>query len=93
MIDFRIAPDGQDEYPLTAGARDIVQWEKTTKGKTFKSLMETMSMVDLYALAWHAARRQKMFSGTLAEFEQTVELNFSTPDPEVPTLPDQSTDS
>ena len=76
MIDFTIKPDAGDEYDITATSRDVLMWEKTTKGAVFSKLMEQLTMVDLFKVAYFACKRQGMFAGTQAEFEATHELAF-----------------
>lgn len=84
MIDFKVKPDGADEYEVTATSRDLYLWEKTNKGKTLKSLMESLAVVDLYAVAHIASRRAGQFDGNLADFSSTTDLTFEMeeePDP------------
>lgn len=74
MIDFVVRPDGGDAYRVTATARDILQWERTTKGASFAALMRDMRFTDLYKVAYYASRRLGHFTGSLAEFEASVDL-------------------
>lgn len=90
MIDFKLVPDVGEPWETKATSRDIVQWEKTNRGKTFKSLMDNMSMADLTELAWRASVRTKMFAGTLKEFELGVDLEFDIGEEPDPTPPGQS---
>lgn len=90
MIEFTIAPDDGDPYEVTATARDVLLWEKTTKGRSFAALMDDVRMTDMYALAHAASRRQRLFTGTLAEFERDCELEFEEAEEPDPTQPDLS---
>lgn len=74
MITVTLRPDHGEPFEVTAGTRDIYTWEKTSKGKTFSQLQEDPSVVDMYEIAWHAARRQGLFTGPLADFVATYEL-------------------
>lgn len=78
MIDFKVVPDAGEPYAITATARDVLRWEKTSRGKTFQGLMDNLSMVDLYALAWHASIRQGQLARdvSLKDFEDTHEVEF-----------------
>jgi hypothetical protein len=91
MMDFTVTPDGGDPYEVKATSRDVLVWERTNRAKkVFSTLMEQLSMVDLYHLCWIACRRLGLFSGDLATFEQTCEVNPDTeeeqegPDPTQP---------
>lgn len=85
MIGFKLTPDDGETFEVTAKSRDVYLWEKTSKGKSFKQLMDSMSMVDLYAIAHLAAKRTGQFDGTLDEFSKTVDLDFETEDEPDPT--------
>lgn len=87
MINFMITPDDGEPYSLTAGSRDVMFWEKTTKGAALIQLREGLKLTDLYKIAWIAARRQSLFAGSLEEFEKTCELGYEEepePDPTPP---------
>ena len=87
MIDFKVRkPDG-DTYDVKATARDVLLWEKGKAGRAFSRLANGASMVDMYALAHVASRRQGLFPGTLQEFEDNCELEFDTEDEPGPTQP------
>ena len=77
MFLFTVKQDGREPYEVEATSRDIVQWEKVTREKTMKTLMEEMSMVDLYKVAWFAARRLGKFHGTYEEWESLVDLDLA----------------
>jgi hypothetical protein len=85
MITFTIAPDGDEKYELKATTRDILNWEKTTKGASLKKLMEELAMVDLYKVAHFAAKRTGQFTGSLQDFEATNDLEFELEEDADPT--------
>ncbi len=87
MFDFKVTPDGGEQFELTAGSRDVLQWEKTTKGASFGSIAEGLRITDLYKIAWISAKRQNLFDGTLAEFEGGVGLEFEENEEPDPTQP------
>lgn len=77
MITFKVRPvDGGDPYEVEGTTRDILNWERTTKGASFSKLEENMYMADLYKIAWFAARRLSMYSGVLADFENNHDLEI-----------------
>lgn len=76
MITVKVVPDAGEAYELTCTSRDVLNWEKTSKGTTFNQLMDDLAMVHMYRIAHLAAKRQQMFTGTLDEFEKTVELEL-----------------
>lgn len=77
MIKFKVRPvDGGEPYEVEGTTRDILNWERTTKGASFGKLEENMHIADLYKIAWFAARRASMFSGVLADFEEQHDLDI-----------------
>jgi hypothetical protein len=91
VIDFTIKPDGGDPYEITADSRDVLGWEKQSRGKkTFVGLMDTLNMIDMYQVAYIAAKRLGKFPGELAEFERTCVLEFDTEEEPDPTQRDRS---
>lgn len=87
MFDFKIQPDGGDEFTVTAGSRDVLVWEKTTKGASFGSIADGLKLADLYKIAHIAAKRHGLFNGTLAEFEASCELDMVAQEEPDPTRP------
>lgn len=81
MITLRIVPDDGTPYLVTATARDILVWEKTSKDKkSFQDLVRDPKLEDLYRVAHLASWRQGLYTGTLAEFEKSVEVEGVTDD-------------
>jgi hypothetical protein len=80
VITFQIAPDNGEKYEVVATSRDILNWERTTKGGSMKQLMEELHLGDLYKVAWFAAKRLSLTTGTLADFEAGSDLEFETED-------------
>lgn len=76
MFTFTVRPDAGEEYELKATSRDVYVWERTGKGRTLRGFLESVSMASCYELAHIAARRQQTFTGTLAEFADTHDLDF-----------------
>lgn len=81
MMTFKVTPDDGEPYEVTARSRDVFVWEKTTKG-TMGQLAQGAPMVDLYHLAYLAAKRTGLFDGSLADFSATVDLDFDGLDDE-----------
>jgi hypothetical protein len=75
MMTFRVSPDGGEPYQVTAYARDVLMWEKAGKGRAFGDMAEHTKIGDLYGLAYFASRRQGLYTGSLSEFEQDVDVN------------------
>jgi hypothetical protein len=102
VLKFTITPtDGRERYSLRATSRDILMWERTTKGgRTMGQLLNDLPVADLYKVARFAAIRQGLISSevTVAEWESDVDI---MPDLEVdedgngpdPTRPEPSTES
>jgi hypothetical protein len=89
MISFKITPDGGEPFTVTATSRDIHTWEKVTKGVTFAGLMESMSMVHMYSIAYFASKRRGLFDGSAKDFESTCDLTPEGDEAPDPTNPDQ----
>lgn len=86
MFDFTVTPDAGEPFAVHAGSRDILQWERTTKGVTLASLAN-VKMADMYGISHIAARRQGLFAGDLATFEATCEIETADTPEEDPTQP------
>jgi hypothetical protein len=82
MFTFRVFPDGAEPYEVTARSRDIVQWEKTGKGRSFGRLANeaNLSFSDLTSLAYVTAKRQGRYFGSLEEFEQSSDVEIVNED-------------
>lgn len=80
MIDFKVQPDGKDEYEVKATSRDIYLWEKTGRGRSFQRLTSDLHMEWMYEVAHIASRRQQLFTGSLDEFVNSCELHFEKED-------------
>lgn len=80
MFIFKVSPDDGDPYAVVATTRDIARWEKTTKGASMRQLETEYRITDLYAVAYHAAVRHGVFSGTLAQFQDGADLEVDRPD-------------
>jgi hypothetical protein len=83
MFKFRAIPDSGEAVDIDSTTRDVLKWERTTKGASAFQLQEP-TFTALYKIAWIAATRLGKFSGTLAEFEETFDLETEPeeePDP------------
>jgi hypothetical protein len=72
MIEFILTNDAGEERKLTAKPRDVLNWEKTTKGAKFSDFESGVALEDLYKVAYFAAKRAlpDLVAGrTQAEFE------------------------
>lgn len=81
-MDLKVTPEGGETYDLTIKSRDILAWERVTKGMTFAKLQQELNMAHVYNLAWRAASRTRVFSGTLAEFEESHDIDIVEGDDE-----------
>jgi hypothetical protein len=75
MFTFKVTPDDGDPFDVPAGTRDVLMWEKNGRDRSISGLMSNLKATDMYAIAHIAARRQQLFTGTLAEFEETCEIS------------------
>lgn len=73
MFEYTIYPDGGEPYEISCGTRDVLAWERAGKGRTSQDLV-TGSATATYSFLHAAATRQKLFSGSLADFEASVDL-------------------
>jgi hypothetical protein len=80
MMDFLVKPDGGEPYELTAHARDVLLWERAGRDRAFSDFAKRLTMVNMYSLAYFAAKRQGLWTGTLAEFEERVDLETTSDD-------------
>ncbi|MEO3930768.1 hypothetical protein ABGB07_44030 [Micromonosporaceae bacterium B7E4] len=70
MFRFEVTPDEGDAFFVQSDSRDVLRWEKTTKGASAAQLNDNIQMAALYKIAFIAATRHKQYVGTLAEFEE-----------------------
>lgn len=83
MFTFKISPEDAEAFQVKGTSRDISKWEKTTKGASLHKLRTEMCVVDLYRIAYNACTRTGLWTGTLADFEDTVDLDTIDEDDEV----------
>lgn len=67
--------DGR-ELEITAGSRDQLAWEKAAQNRATSQILSEGRIENYFSLAHAAAKRQGMFTGTLKEFEDSVELDL-----------------
>lgn len=85
MITLKVTPDGGEPYTIVATSRDVLAWEKTTKGnKSFVDLINEPNLMDLYRVAHIASWRQGLFPGTFQEFEASCEVEGGVEEDEEP---------
>lgn len=76
MFTFEVVPDNDKPYTLKASARDVRKWEKET-GKSLRDMSQnTFELSDAYLLAYYASVRAGKFTGTLDEFEDSVDFDL-----------------
>jgi hypothetical protein len=71
---------GEEPYDLDVLSRDVLNWERSGKGRTMAQLQRNTTMVGVYELSHWAARRAQVFSGTLTEWEEAVDVEIKTED-------------
>lgn len=98
MVNMSVTLEDGSEHELVAGPRDLLTWERTSKGKKLGELLpisdngedmdlRRLSLVEMYRLAHITARREGIFSGDLDSFEQTAVVVLTgggSPDPTQP---------
>jgi len=88
MFLFKITPDDGDAYELKTDSRDVLMWEKTTKGAAVSNIAKEQRFVDMYKIAYFAARRTGAFTGSQEDFERVHILDLvdeeAEPDPTRP---------
>lgn len=89
MITFKLTDDAGTELIVQAKARDVLNWERTTKGAKFGDLADGLEFAHLYKIAWFAAKRTSVFTGDLKEFEDTYDVEPEGEDDEDPTSGDR----
>lgn len=76
MFTFKLEPDDGEAFQVTATSRDVLVWERTTRGASLAALLRDRRMADLYRIAHAAGRRTGLVTVELAEFERTHDLVF-----------------
>lgn len=85
MFTLQVTQDDGAQFTVPVESRDAAQWEKRNKGAVWAEYERNPNIVDTYRLGHIAAVRRGLFTGTLAEFEQTCDFEFLTEEPEDPT--------
>lgn len=75
-------PDEGEVYEVVAKTRDIEFWERTHRGRTVKTLTEQQSLTQLYEVAYVAAKRRGLCSGTYEDFRDSTDLEVVDGDDE-----------
>lgn len=94
MITFEITEvESGETTELKADSRDVLVWEKTSRSnETYIELITGMSMAKFYRLAHIAAKRQEVFTGKLADFENAYLLTLPVEEEVVPTQGDPTSE-
>lgn len=76
MFRFQVTPDAElgDPYTVVSTMRDVLAWERVTKGGGLMLLRRELRATDLYHIAWLASRRNGLWESTLAEFKESVDV-------------------
>lgn len=80
MFEFEVKPDNGNNFRVTATARDVLLWERNNKGASMVQLQQDMHMGDLYSIAYYAAKRQRLYDGTLKDFEESCDVDILDPE-------------
>lgn len=78
MFVWRVTPDEGEPYVVEAGTRDVLAWERAQPGRSAQQLQDDFHVANAYWLAHRAATRAGRFSGSLREFESSVDLESGT---------------
>jgi hypothetical protein len=76
LFTFTVKPDGGDEYELEATSRDVLNWERTTKGASLSKFERDAMITDVYKISHFAAVRAQRFTGDLKEWQDSVDIEF-----------------
>lgn len=90
MFTFKIIPDASEPFEVVAKSRDIVRWEKGGRGRSFGKFADqaNLSYTDLYSLAHATCVRRGLYGGSLADFEDGVDVELVGEDADTdPTQP------
>jgi len=74
MFKFTITDDTGVAHDVTATSRDVVMWERTTRGASLGQLKDAMRYTDLYKIAYFAAKRTGLFDGNETSFVEQFDL-------------------
>lgn len=76
LFTFTIRPEVGEAYELEATSRDVLNWEKTTKGASLSKFEREATITDIYKIAHFAAVRTQQFTGPLNDWENSVDIEF-----------------
>jgi hypothetical protein len=97
---IQIEDDDEVETAIDADTRDILHWERTGENRN-ASLLGTGRFDLIYSLAYTAAKRRGIFTGSLVDFEnryvivkaEEIISETGAPDEGGPTRADPSTET
>lgn len=75
FMTFTITPDDGEPYTIEATSRDVLKWEKSTKGASMHTFRDNLMMAHMYKLAWVTATRLGRTTASLAEWETLVDVD------------------
>lgn len=81
MYTFKISPDDGTSFTVTANMRDVLAWERSSPSRSAQELVENFRLADGYEIAWRAAKRQKLYDGTRADFENGCDVRIAPAPP------------
>lgn len=87
MINFHVVPEQGEPFDIEATSRDVLMWERTTKGAKLANIENDLHLADMYKIAWFTAKRLGLFTGSQAEFEESHDLDFEKEEEPDPTQP------
>lgn len=73
-LPIEVTPEGGDPIRVVATSRDVRAWEKVCKEFAFTNAA-SLAMRDIYGIAYKACVRQKIFTGSIADFEAIHDLD------------------
>lgn len=85
MFTITVRPDGGEPFEVVATSRDVVNWERVTKGASITKLRDAATYTDVYRIAHFAVQRTQQWAGTLDEFMATCDIEFEHEDEPDPT--------
>jgi hypothetical protein len=96
LLKLRVSPEGADDFIVSVTSRDILVWEMGGRDRSYAALMQRQDMAPMYEIAHQASVRAGQFSGSLAAFQSTCDIEVAPDDEETaaaadPTRPARST--
>ncbi len=80
MFRFRVSPDGAEPFEVEGKSRDVVRWEAMGRGRHIGQLESAPKMTDLAELAWCAAVRNGLYTGSVKDFLASCDVDALAPE-------------